>query len=571
LKKIIGIFIVILLIGTTISVVANKDEKQSPSKYTLNIPDYFNWRDKDGEDWTTPARKQGGSCGCCYIFAAVGMLESVINIKEECSYLNPDLSEQYVLSCLPGAGNGCNGGYPYDVLQSIENTSSSGNDCNGIIFDSYFPFQEDHNIPCEEKSEDWKDYLVPISDHGYWIINESNPMDIEGVKTQIMQTGPVVACIFHTVDWLEWGFKNHNPDEYYPYKNLRGSDHDIIIVGWKDDPSIGNGGYWIIKNSYGPHFGYDGFFNMEYGMLGSLWIDNNPDTTYIVWVDYDPDSVDWAPIKPSINGNEMGEVGEELSYSSSSIDANGRQVFYMWDWGDDTFSEWLGPFNSGEIITESHSWIEQGIYSVKVKAKNTDELESDWSDTFIVGIPVKNEGLDQSQNRFDYGYGVGRGGRFAQSFIPTVDTISKVSIFIFRKGNPSKILISIRNDLYGEDLTFVENSGEEINEGIWSWIDFDFPDIDVIAGDTHYIVFSSDAFNTDNIFFWGYKANDPYVAGCAYIKTEDPWKELVISGYPDPDFCFKTYYAKSKSKSLIQIPFDMELLFQRFPILELLI
>ena len=78
---------------------------QSP-KPTIkkDLPPYFSWRDMNGTDWTTPAKDQG-SCGSCWDFAALGALESIIQIREGCPALRLDLSEQYVLSCLPRAGS----------------------------------------------------------------------------------------------------------------------------------------------------------------------------------------------------------------------------------------------------------------------------------------------------------------------------------------------------------------------------------------------------------------------------------------------------------------------------------
>jgi C1A family cysteine protease len=398
--KIIGILICMLLIGTTLPIISSSYSEVNIKlqESTSNLPDYFNWKDYKGQDWTTPAKNQG-SCGSCWIFASVAILESVINIKEGSSLIDPDLSEQYVLSCLPEAGNGCNGGFPYDVFSYIIDTSPSGNNCNGIIWESCFPYQADHRISCDDKCPEWEDYLIPIIDHGHWITDE-NSQEIEDIKTQIMQSGPVVACMLWTSSFNDWGFNNHDPSDYFPYyEGENGIDHDIAIIGWKDDESIGNGGYWICKNSYGIDFGYDGFFNLEYGLLGALWIDEDPDTTYIVWVDYDPESYEWPnepnpPSKPNITGEISGNINSEYEYFFSSTDDDGDDIYYHINWGDDSEEEVIGPNPSGDIATAKHTWIGEGIYIIKAKAKDTTGLESDWA-ILEVSMP-KNKALSTS-------------------------------------------------------------------------------------------------------------------------------------------------------------------------------
>ena len=57
----------------------------------------FNWKNNNGQDWTTIAKYQG-NCGSCWDFAAISTFESIINIREGCATLDSDLSEQYVLS-----------------------------------------------------------------------------------------------------------------------------------------------------------------------------------------------------------------------------------------------------------------------------------------------------------------------------------------------------------------------------------------------------------------------------------------------------------------------------------------
>ncbi|MCF7933075.1 MAG: hypothetical protein K9K93_07890 [Acholeplasmataceae bacterium] len=59
--------------------------------------------------------------------------------------------------------------------------------------------------------------------------------------------------------WLENQQTLNNPD--LPEKG----GHWITIVGWADDERITNGGYWIVKNSFGQNWGENGFGKVVYG------------------------------------------------------------------------------------------------------------------------------------------------------------------------------------------------------------------------------------------------------------------------------------------------------------------
>ena len=91
------------------------------------------------------------------------------------------------------------------------------------------------------------------------------------------------------------------------------------------------------------------------------------------------------PSKPS--GSSSGKPGESYIYQTSTIDPDGDQVYYMWDWGDGTPLTWTGPYNSGQNATASHIWSAKGIYTTKVKAKDITGAESVWSDRLPIRMP----------------------------------------------------------------------------------------------------------------------------------------------------------------------------------------
>jgi len=93
------------------------------------------------------------------------------------------------------------------------------------------------------------------------------------------------------------------------------------------------------------------------------------------------------PSKPT--GPASGKAGNEYDYSTSTTDPDGDLIWYKWYWNDpiNETSEWIGPFTSGQTMTTSHVWDEQGDYNIRVKAKDIHGEESPWSDPLTVTMP----------------------------------------------------------------------------------------------------------------------------------------------------------------------------------------
>jgi PKD repeat protein len=161
-----------------------------------------------------------------------------------------------------------------------------------------------------------------------------------------MQKGPLVSYVFTDTTYNNWLLTHHSPDDYLPYELSSSINHVILIVGWKDDSSIGKGGYWICKNSWGTIFGYDGFFNIEYESHG---IDISPMT----WVDYEPDSYNWHPV-PKAYGPYYGLTSQPLQFKGN---ASGEHppFTWLWDFGDGATSEEQNPI---------HTYLSKGDYDV---------------------------------------------------------------------------------------------------------------------------------------------------------------------------------------------------------------
>jgi hypothetical protein len=80
-----------------------------------------------------------------------------------------------------------------------------------------------------------------------------------------------------------------------------------------------------------------------------------------------------------------GSVGQQLTFTTHTVDSDNLPVQYKWNFGVYT-TGWLGPHTSGEETSVSYSWMSPGTYDVKVKAKNSYNKESDWSSPLTITI-----------------------------------------------------------------------------------------------------------------------------------------------------------------------------------------
>jgi hypothetical protein len=80
------------------------------------------------------------------------------------------------------------------------------------------------------------------------------------------------------------------------------------------------------------------------------------------------------PSKPTISGPRNVKANREYTYTASSTDPDNQQLFYMWDWGDGSYSEWL------DSPRATHSWSDPK--AIRVLVKDFYGYESEWSELY---------------------------------------------------------------------------------------------------------------------------------------------------------------------------------------------
>lgn len=211
-------------------------ERDSPIIVRDPLPDYLDWRDVSGIDWTTPIRNQGG-CGSCVAFGTMGSFEAMLRIDANDPNWDLDLSEQHIFSC--GGGQCDFGWYISAGLNYLQ--------VNGVPPESCFPYQAS-DLPCLDSCPDWQSQAQKLISWNYVAA------DVTSIKSYL-QNGPVVSAMDVYTDFFSYpgGIYQQTSGDYE-------GGHCITIVGYDDI-----NGYWICKNSWGTWWGESGWFRIAYG------------------------------------------------------------------------------------------------------------------------------------------------------------------------------------------------------------------------------------------------------------------------------------------------------------------
>jgi hypothetical protein len=94
------------------------------------------------------------------------------------------------------------------------------------------------------------------------------------------------------------------------------------------------------------------------------------------------------PNKPNTPfGRRSGKINRTYKFYTSVTDPDGDYVYYKFRWGDGTYSNWFGPYDSNEKVSVSNTWDKPGIYSIAVVCKDSNGMLSRWSDPLKITMP----------------------------------------------------------------------------------------------------------------------------------------------------------------------------------------
>ncbi|ABM03465.1 peptidase C1A, papain [Psychromonas ingrahamii 37] len=205
-------------------------------------PTAMDWRNVSGKNYITSVKNQGG-CGSCVSFGTCATIESNMRIKAQDHTLALDLSEAFMQFC---GGGSCGG---WGLTSGLDYAKSTG-----VTDEACFPYQP-KNMPCTDRCSDWQSRLVKI-------LNYASHSSMQARKDAIAK-GPVVAGMAVFTDFYNYAGGVYRKSS--AANNELEGYHCVSVVGYDDNQQC-----WIIKNSWGPGWGENGFIRIAYNQADLL-------------------------------------------------------------------------------------------------------------------------------------------------------------------------------------------------------------------------------------------------------------------------------------------------------------
>jgi C1A family cysteine protease len=220
----------------------NTEKRAKSYRYSAkvnNLPTKVDWRNVNGRSYVTGVRDQG-NCGSCWAFASTAALESRILITSQTPDMDLDLSEQAMVSC-DDKNDGCAGGWPDLTMAYLKTT--------GLPLETDAPYMSGETGITGACTATMQQNTYRVTSF------EDVATSVEAIKNAIAQHGPVVTGFTVYTDFL-----SYQSGVYSHVTGFIEGNHMVTIVGYDDAEQA-----WIIKNSWGPDWGENGFFRMKAG------------------------------------------------------------------------------------------------------------------------------------------------------------------------------------------------------------------------------------------------------------------------------------------------------------------
>jgi C1A family cysteine protease len=197
-------------------------------------PHRIDWR----KNHKVSSVKNQEHCGGCWAFSSSGAIESAWAIKNNVLY---NLSQQELIDCSTSYGNhGCGGGSMDLGFQYVID--------NGLCTNLSYPYVASD----QECQPDQCTSVVNITKYG----------DLEQNDETNLKRGVTRQPVSVAIQANKRSFQLYQSGIYSDLDCGTQLDHGVLVVGYGHDFDSGMN-YWIIKNSWGPEWGENGYIKIQ--------------------------------------------------------------------------------------------------------------------------------------------------------------------------------------------------------------------------------------------------------------------------------------------------------------------
>ncbi|XP_069189059.1 dipeptidyl peptidase 1 isoform X1 [Procambarus clarkii] len=214
------------------------------------LPENFDWRDVDGVNYVSDVRDQE-SCGSCFAFASLGMLEARVRIATR-NQRQDVFSTQDVVSCSL-LSQGCDGGFGYLIAGRYSQDQ-------GVVAEECNPYTAQDD-PCNTNKSCPRTY---VSEYHY-VGDFFGGCNEEAMLEALVDGGPFNLAFMVYDDFVSYsGGIYHHTGLSNGFNPLQDTNHEVLLVGYGVEETTGEK-FWAVKNSWGADWGEDGFFRVRRG------------------------------------------------------------------------------------------------------------------------------------------------------------------------------------------------------------------------------------------------------------------------------------------------------------------
>jgi len=216
------------------------------------LPSSWDWRNVNGTSWLDTVLDQG-ECGSCYTVATTRMLSARHRIRQKQPKHEP-FSISFPLMCSEYS-QGCGGGYAFLASKWSHDVGLVPESCSGYSGEAsgtQCGLQCDVNM-LEKR---WR------ADNYHYVGGYYGGASEKDMMRELVTGGPLVASFEPKNDLMYYGGGVYKslPNQRAEWERV---DHAVLLVGFGED--VKGQKYWLLQNSWGEHWGEDGFFRMHRG------------------------------------------------------------------------------------------------------------------------------------------------------------------------------------------------------------------------------------------------------------------------------------------------------------------